>query len=70
MLACARFGDDTGLSHAFSEQSLTQYLVGFVSAPMHQIFSLEVKRRLRALCEIAAKREWRRAATEVTQKIR
>ena len=37
---------------------------------MHQIFSLEVKRRLRALCEIAAKREWRRAATEVTQKIR
>ena len=54
MLAGTGLGDDARLAHALCQQCLTEYLIGLVSAAVHQIFAFEIQLGFRAFREVAA----------------
>ena len=40
VLAGTGFSDDAGFAHAFGQKRLSQYLIGFVRASVHEVFAL------------------------------
>ena len=64
VLACACFRNDARFAHPFCQKCLTEHLIRFVCAAVHEVFSLEIELGFGALGEIAAQRN-RRGATGV-----
>ena len=60
----------TLFAHSGREKRLSEHLVRLVRAAVNEIFALQVERRLRAACEVAAFGERRRAARIVREEIR
>ena len=60
MLTGAGFGDNFGFTHPFSQQRLTQHLVGFVRAAVQQIFALQIQRGAGPFGQVTAfsQRRW------------
>ncbi len=69
MLTRAGFSDNTGFAHAFGQQRLTQYLIGFMSAAVQQIFTFQIDFGFSALGQVTAQCQRRRTTSILFQQM-